>query len=134
MQEHGDALVVLELAEEGETLLVHAMRALVLAGQPERAREAAKRASPQPLRKLARGGQQLVETPGALERVGRDPEVLEQHHQLGGAHTVAGRRGPVDRGAEVLLVAQESARPVAVARLRGGVLGLGEGQVEVEVP
>jgi hypothetical protein len=46
VQEDSDAHVVLEVAEEREALFVHAVRTLVLAGQPEGARIAAKRSCP----------------------------------------------------------------------------------------
>ena len=133
VQEDGDPLVVSERAEQRETLLVLVVRELVPPGQPERAGVAAKRPRPQPLGKLLAGRQKLLEATRAFERVGRDPEVLQQDHELDRTHAVTCGHGAVDGCTEVLLLAQQELRSLPVVALRGGVGCLCERAEEVVV-
>jgi hypothetical protein len=105
MQEDADRLLVAERAEEREALLVRAVRPVVVAGEPQRAGEAPQRAGPQPVRQLVR--EELLEATGPLERIRRHPEVLEHDHQLGGVPDATICHRPVDRRANVFLLAKQ---------------------------
>jgi hypothetical protein len=131
VQQHADPLLVAERPEERKALLVRPLRWLVVPREPQRAGETAKGPGPKPLGQLVR--EELLEPPGAFERVRRDPEVLEQDHQLPGLGEATGRHRAVERGAKVLLLADQKLRLTPIAALRRGIDAFGEREVDVEV-